>query len=75
MSKGYTVFEVLYHVDDDHPMANGGPAGDGSFIARFRDEKKAESFASKHECYGQPCKVSRCDNVPQRLVSRWSFQG
>ena len=75
MARVYTVFEVLYHVDDDHSMAHGGPAGDGSFIARFRDEERARSFAARHEYCGQPCKVSRCDNVPQRLVSRWSFQG
>ena len=75
MAKLYTVFEVLYHVDDNHPMAHGGPAGDGSFIARFHNEAKAKAFAAKHECYGQPAKVSRCDNVPKRLVDRWSFQG
>jgi hypothetical protein len=30
------VFEILYHVSDDHPSAHGGPAGDGSFVMRFR---------------------------------------
>ena len=75
MAKSNTVFEVVYHVDDDHPMANGGPAGDGSFIARFHDESRAKVFAARNTYYGKPCDVSRCDNVPRRLIERWSFQG
>jgi len=69
-SKGKTVYEVLYHVSDDHPQAYGGAFGDGSFIARFRSKSAAEKFAAVNDA-----KVEECLNVPKRLIDRWSFMG
>ena len=72
MPKGITVYEVLYH-DDSRPY--GGAAGDGSFIARFRKKDAAERFAKGRRCYSGEATVDTLNDVPRRLVDRWSFQG
>lgn len=58
------IFEVLHDTDSD------GPAGDGTVIARFRTLKSAETFASRHTCYGRPATVQEA-RVPYRLAARW----
>ena len=54
------VFEVLYHVADDHPMAGGGPAADGSFVERFRKRADAERFASGGRSLSAAAKTEVC---------------
>lgn len=66
------VFEVLYHVPDDHPSAHGGAAGDGSFIFRTRDEAEATRFASNQRYYGARVKVEAID-APRKLAKRWGL--
>ncbi len=64
------VYEVTYHVADDHVQSHGGAFGDGSFTFRTRDEKKANNFAETHAYYGKKAEV-RAIMAPRRLVSRW----
>lgn len=64
------VFEVLYHVADDHPMAGGGPAADGSFVERFRKRADAERFAKAKTFYGKPSRVHEAE-VSAALARRW----
>ena len=71
-SKRQTVYAVLYH-DDRCP--GGGAYGDGSFIARFRSREKADKFAAEHHYCGKPATVDVNENVPTRLLARWTFQG
>ena len=52
--------------------AGEGPAGDGTFVRRFRDKGDAERFASGATCYGQPTSVNACD-APRRLAQRWGL--
>lgn len=70
-TKTSTVHTVLYMLyGEDDPV---GPAGDGSFIRRFRGSElaAAETFAAKHTYYGRPCKVDTDDDVPLHLAQRW----
>ena len=60
------VFTVLHDIDGD------GPAGDGTAIARFRNERDAKLFASRNTCYGKPATCDR-DEVPRHIASRWSY--
>lgn len=64
------VFEVIYHVEDDHPASHGGAAGDGSFIYRTKSERDANLFASGRTYYGKPAVAAPVD-VPKRLARRW----
>lgn len=68
-AKTIRVFEVLYYAGDDGP---DGPAGDGSFIERFRDESEATQFANGKHYYGEPSTVEPRD-VPRRLAQRWGM--
>lgn len=66
MAKLVKVFEVL---------ADGkgaGPAGDGTFVRRFRSQREAEQFASTATCYGQPATVT-ADEVSRKLAQRWGM--
>lgn len=67
--KTVKVYEVLY---DGAPDGPSGPAGDGTFVARFgpKKEKAANAFAEAHTCYGKPAKVLETD-VSMRLARRW----
>lgn len=64
------VYEVLFDGSDDGPS---GPAGDGTFVARFgaRDSEQAIAFAKSHTVYGRPCRVPEADLVPVSLARRW----
>lgn len=61
------VYEVLHDTDTD-----GGPAGDGTYIARFRDQLEAERFAAAHTSYGRPAKAIAFD-APRHLAQRWGL--
>ncbi len=65
-----TVYEVLYY-----DPKSAGAAGDCTHVARFRNLSKATAFASGKTCYGSPATVQTCEDVPARLVNRWSFMG
>jgi hypothetical protein len=65
------VYEV---VTDDPSNPFGGAAGDGSFVARFKNAKEAEYWASAHTHNGRACQVSSCD-VSRKLAARWSYFG
>lgn len=70
MAKGLVkVFEVLFDGPEDGPS---GPAGDGTFVARFRrgEKKAAEKFASENTAWGSPAKVTETE-VPRRTAERW----
>lgn len=64
------VYEVLYDGSEDGPS---GPAGDGTFIARFHASEgaKARAFAAENTCYGRPCREPEPITVPMRLARRW----
>lgn len=70
MAKTVNICEVLYH-DDKNP--HGGPAGDGSFIHRFRGTKagkaEAERFAAGKLYYGKPAIVHEVD-VSRSMAQR-----
>ncbi|MBK6854657.1 MAG: hypothetical protein IPG93_24565 [Burkholderiales bacterium] len=70
--KTKVVFEILYTVADDHPMAHGGPAGDGSFVERFRKRADAEKFAKTKTFHGKPSQVRETE-VSAMLARRWGF--
>lgn len=67
--KTIKVFEVLYDGAQDGPA---GPAGNGTFIARFgpKNGKAAAAFVAANTCYGRPAKVTETD-APRRLARRW----
>lgn len=65
--KLYRVYAVLFDGSPDGPP---GPAGDGTFIKRFRDHDAADRFAAENTCYGRPASV-QADDVPRRLAQRW----
>ena len=56
-----------------HDIASGGPAGDGTGIARFRRKADAEQFAKESSCWGGPARV-QTDNVPVRIAQRWTIR-
>jgi len=64
------VHTVLWQVDDDHPQAGGGPAGDGSFTRRFRSKEDAEAFAVDKEYFGHPAEVDSSE-TPLHIAQRW----
>jgi hypothetical protein len=63
------VYEVFYYAGDDGPS---GPAGDGTFIARFRKQGDAEAYAAGKTLYGKPARVTS-DDVPTRVAQRWGI--
>ena len=65
--KTVKVYEVGYYAGDDGPS---GPCGDGIFIARFRDRRDAERFATGKTMWAGPARVSEVD-APVRLAQRW----
>lgn len=73
MAKPVKIYEVLYH-DDSRPYA--GPAGDGSFIARFRGTKagkaEAERFANGKHYYGKPAVVQEAE-VSRAAAARYGL--
>jgi hypothetical protein len=64
--KTITVYEVL--ADGSGP----GPAGDGTFVRRFRDEKAAKDFAAGATCYGREATASAFE-APLALARRWGL--
>lgn len=60
------VYEVLHDTDGE------GPAGDGTVIARFRDKREAERFASGNTCYGRQA-TAELHEVPRRIAQRWGM--
>lgn len=54
------------------PDGPAGPAGDGTFVQRFRSEREAERFAKQNTCYGREAKAIR-NEVPRRLAQRWGM--
>jgi hypothetical protein len=69
MSKTIKVYEVLY---DGRPDGPSGPAGDGTFIARFRQAKAANDFAATNTCYGRPATASPRDATREQ-ARRWGL--
>lgn len=67
--KPVVVYEVLFDGDSDGPA---GPAGDGTFVRRFRSEREATSFAKQNTCYGREAKAIR-NEVSRRLAQRWGM--
>lgn len=65
-----TVYEVMFHVADDHPQAHGGNAGDGSFCFRTGSKRDADAFAKTHDYYGKPCEVHKSE-LPPRIANRY----
>lgn len=63
------VYEVLADGREDGPS---GPAGDGTFVHRFRGKADAERFARGNTCYGKPATVI-ADDVPRSLARRWGL--
>lgn len=61
----------IYVVIADGP--GDGPAGDGTFINRFKSERTATAFAATATCYGRAATVT-ADDVPRRLAQRWNVQ-
>jgi hypothetical protein len=66
-SKGVTVFEVMV----DGP--GEGPAGDGTYIRRFRSQYDAVAFASGKTCWGRPAEVIAHLDVSRQLAARWGI--
>ena len=64
------VWEVSYHVPDDHSAAHGGSGGDGFFTRRFRRAADACAFAATVECYGRPAKAEAY-TVSVETARRW----
>lgn len=71
MAKPITVYEVLWH-SDDPSQAYAGPAGDGSFTYRTREQADAVRFAAGKHYYGKDATV-REESVPRRLAQRWGL--
>ncbi len=61
------VYVTMVDGPEDGPS---GPAGDGTFIRRFRTRRDADALARVSTCYGRPATVSE-DEVPRRLAERW----
>lgn len=66
--KGVTIYTVVV----DNPRRHDGLTDD---IYRFRKRANADSFAKGRTHYGQPATVDVDEDVPRRLVDRWSFAG
>lgn len=67
MAKLVKVFEVL---------ADGkgaGPAGDGTFVSRFRSERDAIDFASGKTLYGKRGVPVTSVEVSRQLAQRWGL--
>lgn len=60
------IWEVLYD------GKGSGPAGDGTYIYRTRNEKDALKFAKANTAYGSPA-VAKSAVVPYRLAQRWGL--
>ena len=72
--KTMRVYEVLYSVSDESPLSHAGPAGDGTFIARFRSRQAAEQFAARHAGpYGQEKATVDVTDAPRRIAQRWGL--
>lgn len=65
MNATKTIYEVLHDTGRD-----GGPAADGTVIARFSKLIDAQRFADSKTCYGRSASVSSV-NVSRRLAQRW----
>jgi hypothetical protein len=66
MAKDVTVYEVLADGEGQ------GPAGDGTYVRRFRTEAEALAFAKVSTCYGGKCRVQTCV-APRALARRWGI--
>ncbi len=67
MAKLVKVWEVLA----DGP--GEGPAGDGTFVRRFRSEAEATRFAKSATLYGQSNVPVTLVEVSRQLASRWGM--
>ncbi len=47
-----------------------GPAGDGTFVARFRTRTAAEQFIAGRTYYGNAPTIDE-EDAPRRLAERW----
>jgi hypothetical protein len=65
--KTVTVYEVIADGSGD------GPAGDGTFVRRFRTAQDAAAFAAVATCYGRPAQVQIAENVPRHIAQRWGM--
>lgn len=61
------VWEVLY----DGPGA--GPAGDGTYVERFRTAASANAFARGRTAYRRGSAIVTKVSVPRRLAARWGL--
>lgn len=67
MAKLVKVYEVFWN-----DGTGGGPAEDGSRVARFGSRSEAEDFAKdKIAGYGNGPATVRTDDVPRHLAERW----
>lgn len=62
---------TVYHVLVDGE--GQGPAGDSTFIVRFRTESEANAFAAGKTGYGKPATVHCGNDVPRRIAERWGM--
>lgn len=64
--------KVFVTVVDGPEGCSPGPAGDGTFVHRFRTRRAADDFVAGKTYYGRPAKVHE-EEVSQRLARRWGF--
>lgn len=64
-----TVYAVVYDALTD---PHGGPAGDGTLIARFARGADADEWARGRTHLGRPAVVVP-ERVPKRLALRWGL--
>lgn len=64
--KPVIVWTVLYDGEGD------GPAGDGTFVARYRTEAAARVFADGRTCYGSPARALE-QEVSRDTARRWGL--
>lgn len=69
MEKMVKIFVTIVDGPEDGPP---GPAGDGTFVHRFRTRRDADDFVAGKTYYGRPATV-REDKVPLRLAERWGL--
>lgn len=67
--KTVTVFETLVDGPEDGPA---GPAGDHTFVHRFRSQKAADDFVKGKTCYGRPPTVNDRQATREQL-RRWGL--
>jgi len=69
MSKTVTIFSTVV---DGPEGCSPGPAGDGTFVVRFRAEKDMKAYVKDKTYYGRPAQYHK-EEVSRRLAQRWGL--